>query len=139
MSRYFADIESVKTEFTVEFTPRKYTFRTLDRPLSPSPVESFTFISIRPFKGYSGSTTVDLTENPTNQMSSWNTLPANYEDFQAELNHVKDGIDILQRLVTEYIQLEEQFRKQFQLMHLNHSKECFRRVRSKVDGPNEPK
>ena len=39
-------------------------------------------------------------------MSSWNTLPANYEDFQAELNHVKDGIEILQRLVTEYIQLE---------------------------------
>ena len=75
--------------------------------------------------GYSGSTTVDLTENPTNQMSSWNTLPANYEDFQAELNHVKDGIEILQRLVTEYIQLEEQFRKQFQLMHLNHSKGRF--------------
>ena len=39
-------------------------------------------------------------------MSSWNTLPANYEDFQSELNHVKDGIEILQRLVTEYIQLE---------------------------------
>ena len=44
-------------------------------------------------------------------MSSWNTLPANYEDFQAELNHVKDGIEILQRLVTEYIQLEVKIHK----------------------------
>lgn len=42
-------------------------------------------------------------------MTSWNTLPANYEDFQAELNHVKDGIEILQRLVSEYIQLEVKY------------------------------
>ena len=66
-------------------------------------------------------------------MSAWNTLPANYEDFQAELNHVKDGIEILQRLVTEYIQLEEQFRKQFQLMHLNHSKGRFHWFQSQTN------
>ena len=82
----------------------------ISNPLPQSPSHS------RIPSGYSGSTTVDLTENPTNQMSSWNTLPANYEDFQAELNHVKDGIEILQRLVTEYIQLEVKPRNFFEKM-----------------------
>ena len=39
----------------------------------------------------------------------WKELPGNYDDFQAEIYHVKDTVTVLKSFLDEYIQHEVRF------------------------------